>query len=223
MRKILQFNVIDLVPFSKGIIFVKRDTLPDGTNKASFHSFDVFSEEITTVTKSVYLRSKFGDAYQEISNKLGDFISCETAKLPNRNIIVMYPTGEMGHFDEKGRIVKTGDLYYDGAPARDCAFDGGGIWCAVPERNAVIKYSLTAERILLRIGGGDNTAFNTPVSASFYNDEVFVCNSGSREIRRIDVNTLNVSDYVEFSEPVNKYLRFKNKEIVALKSGIYMI
>lgn len=221
MKKILNVNVTDIVPFSKGLIFAKRDTLADGTNKVSFFSYDTQTGEITTVTKSVYLLNKFGMAYEQISSKLGDFISCETAKLPNHHTIVIYPTGEMGFFDNNGKLLKTGDLYYNNAPARDAAFDGNSIWCVVPQRNAVIRYSITAQKIIMRIGGDNNTAFNLPISVSAYDNSVYVCNQASCEIRRIDIDTLDVVDYLEFNEPVNKYFRFKDKEIVVLNSGIY--
>lgn len=221
MKKILNVNVTDIVPFSKGLIFVKRDKLSDGTNKVSFFSYDIQTGDITTVTKSVYLLNKFGMAYEQITAKLGDYISCETAKLPNHHTIVIYPTGEMGHFDDKGRILKTGDLYYNNAPARDAAFDGNSIWCAVPQKNAVIRYSISAQKIIMRIGGDNNTAFNLPISVTAYDNTVYVCNQASCEIRAIDINTLNVVDYLEFQEPVNKYFRFKDKEIVILNSGIY--
>ena len=221
MKRILNVNVIDMVPCSRGLIFVKRDAMPDGTNKVSFFSFDAFSGEITTVTKSVYLLNKFGMAYEQVSSRLGDFISCETAKLPNHHTIVIYPTGEMGYFDEAGRIIKTGDLYYNNAPARDAAFDGSCIWSVVPQRNAVIRYSIAAQKTVMRIGGDDNTAFNMPISVTCCGDELFVCNRGSCEIRKIDIRTLDVSDDLEFQEPVNKYFRFKDKEIVVLDSGIY--
>lgn len=221
MKKILNVNVIDIVPFSKGLIFVKRDAMPDGTNKVSFFSYDALTGEITTVTKSVYLLNKFGMAYEQVSAKLGDFITCDTAKLPNHHTIVIYPTGEMGHFDNNGRIIKTGDLYYNNAPARDAAFDGNSIWSVVPQRNAVIRYSVSAQKIVMRIGGDNNTAFNLPISVSYYTDGLFVCNQASCEIRKIDIDTLNVTDYLEFNEPVNKYFRFRDKEIVVLNSGIY--
>lgn len=221
MKRILNVDVIDIVPFSKGLIFVRKEAMPNGTNKVSFFSYDAASGEVTTVTKSVYLLNKFGMAYEQLSSRLGDFITCDTAKLPNHHTIVIYPTGEMGHFDENGRIIATGDLYYNNAPARDAAFDGSCIWSVVPQRNAVIRYSLASHKIIMRIGGDDNTAFNVPISATYYPDGLYVCNQASCEIRHIDVDTLNVTDYLEFDEPVNKYFRFREKEIAVLASGIY--
>lgn len=221
MKKLLNVNIIDIVPFSGGLIFVRSEKQENGVNKVSFFSYDAQSGEITTVTRSVYQLNKFGMAYEKICPKLGDFITCDTAKLPNHHTIIIYPTGEMGHFSEKGQIIKTGDLYYNNAPARDAAFDGNSIWSVVPQRNAVIRYSISAQKIIMRIGGDDNTAFNMPISAAYYDDGVYICNKASCEIRRIDTQTLNVTDYLEFEEPVNKYFRFKDKEIVVLDSGIY--
>ncbi len=221
MKRILNVNITDIVPFSKGLIFIRREKTADNLNKVSFFSYDASSGEITSVTKGVYLLNKFGMGYEAISAKLGDFITCDTAKLPNHHTVVIYPTGEMGHFDDKGKLLKTGDLYYNNAPARDAAFDGNSIWSVVPGRNAVIRYSIGAQKIIMRIGGDDNTAFNMPISVSYYDDGLYVCNKASCEIRHIDINTFNVTDYLEFSEPVNKYFRFKEKEIVVLDSGIY--
>lgn len=223
MRQILNYNIIDIVPFSKGLIFVKRDEQSDGKNKVSFFSFDAVTEEITSVTKSVYLLNKFGMAYEQISSRLGDFITCDTVKLPNLHTIIIYPTGEMGHFDEKGKIIKTGDLYYNNAPARDAAFDGNCFWSVVPQRNAIIRYSIATQKIIMRIGGDENTAFNMPISVTCCGNDLYVCNRASCEIRCVDINTLNVTDYLEFREPVNKYFRFGHKEIVVLDSGIYEI
>ena len=58
MKRILNFNVIDIVPFSKGLIFVKRDAMPDGTNKVSFFSYDALTGEITSVTKGIKYAEK---------------------------------------------------------------------------------------------------------------------------------------------------------------------
>ena len=63
MKRILNVNVIDIVPFSAGLIFVRSEKMEDGTNRVSFFSYDAHSGEITTVTKSVYLLNKFGMAY----------------------------------------------------------------------------------------------------------------------------------------------------------------
>ena len=52
MKRILNLNVIDIVPFSAGLIFVKSDKNEDGVSKVSFFSYDANSGEITTVTPS---------------------------------------------------------------------------------------------------------------------------------------------------------------------------
>ena len=36
MKRILNVNITDIVPFSKGLIFVRREQMPDGVNKVSF-------------------------------------------------------------------------------------------------------------------------------------------------------------------------------------------
>ncbi|HQA05634.1 MAG TPA: hypothetical protein PLD98_04970, partial [Clostridiales bacterium] len=60
MRRILSINIIDVVPFSKGLLFVRKEQLSNGSVKVSFFSYDITTGKIAPVTKSVYLLNKFG-------------------------------------------------------------------------------------------------------------------------------------------------------------------
>ena len=223
MLKIVSLDIVDLLSFPSGILFVLKENLDNGTVKVSFYSFDIATKSIASVTKSAYLLTKFGPAYTPIAKQLGDYVSCDTAKLWNGHTFIIYSTGEMGIFDEKGALVRTGDLMYGGVPARDVAVDNNYIWSAVPAKNMVVKYSLLQDRVVMRIGGEGSTTFVNPVSVEAYDGYLYVCCKDARKIRRMKLSDFTVDEYKEFDEPVFKYLRVGSYEFAVLESGVYML
>ena len=223
MLKIVSLDIVDLLSFPSGILFVLKENLENGAVKVSFYSFDIATRSIASVTKNAYLLTKFGAAYAPIAKQLGDYVSCDTAKLWNGNTFIIYSTGEMGIFDENGTLVRTGDLTYNGAPARDVAVDNNYIWSAVPGKNMIVKYSLLQNRVVMRIGGDTSATFLNPVSVEEYDGFLFVCCKDARKIRRVRLSDFTVDEYKEFDEPVFKYLRVGSCEFVVLESGVYML
>ncbi len=223
MLKIVSLDIVDLLSFPSGILFVIKENMENGQIKVSFYSFDTATRSIASVTKSAYLLTKFGPSYAAIAKQLGDYVSCDTAKLWNGNTFIIYSTGEMGIFDEKGALVRTGDLKYNDAPARDVAVDNNYIWSAVPSKNIIVKYSLLQDRVVMRIGGEDSATFVNPVSVQEYDGYLYVCCKEGRRIRRVRLSDFTVDEYKEFDEPVYKYLRVGKEEFVVLESGVYML
>lgn len=223
MKKIVKFDFIDIIPLPKGIIFAANKKMPDSSSKIVFMHYDVISDELTAITKGSYFLNKFGTNFEEIVSQLGDYISCDSLRLPGGSTVILYPTGEMGVFSDNGKLVWTGDIYYNDAPCRDLAYDNGSVWCCVPARKAVAKYSLTLNKFTMRIGGDNNTSFSRPVSLFSDDDEIYICDSGNNSIRIINKNTLNVKDYMTFDEPVLKYFRIMDCRFVILESGIYKL
>lgn len=223
MIKVVSLDILDLIGFQSGILFVLRENQNTESVKVSFYSFDIETKSIATVTKNAYLLTKFGSAYAPIAKQLGDYVSCDAAKLWNGHTFVIYSTGETGTFDEHGNLIKTADLTYRNAPARDVAVDNNYIWSVVPEHNLIIKYSLLQNRVIMRIGGDDSSTFNYPVSISEHNGYLYVCNKNSRKINRIDLRTFLVEDYKEFDEEIYNYVRVADNEFVILGSGVYLL
>ena len=103
MKKLMDIDIVDIVPFNKGIIVARKDTLPSGSTKISFFTYDVKLERPTASTRGAYLLNKFGENYEKIAEQLSDFIYCDAAILPNKHIAVAYSSGELGIFNEKGQ------------------------------------------------------------------------------------------------------------------------
>lgn len=223
MKQILKIHITDMVPFSKGILFVRQETLESGDVKVSFFGYDAVAEQIAPITKSAYLLNKFGPAFQPIAAQLGDYVSCDAGKLPGGGAAVIYTTGEMGIFSEKGELKWTGDLFYHNSPARDVAVENRHIWSAVPDQRAVIRYAIDANKVVMRIGGGAAGTFAKPVAIAQYDDILYVCDRENYRIKTIDLRDFSVSDYRQFEEPVHKYLRSASKEFAVLNSGVYIL
>lgn len=223
MKKLMDIDIVDIIPFNKGIIVARKDTLSSGNTKISFFTYDVKLERPTASTRSAYLLNKFGENFEKIAEQLSDFIYCDVAPLPNKHIAVVYSSGEIGLFNEKGILYWTGDLQYKECPVSGAAAEGKYIWCVVPENNSIVRYSPSTEKIVLRIGGDSSTAFLNPVSISVYDDTLYVCNYQSCKIRTVNLKNYTVADYKTFDEPVYRYIKTNDRELVELESGVYML
>ncbi len=223
MIKVVSLDILDLIGFSSGVLFVLREKQNNDSIKVSFYSFDTETQSISSVTKNAYLLTKFGSSFAPIAKQLGDYVSCDAARLWNGHTFVIYSTGEIGIFDEQGNLKKNDYLKYKDFPARDVAVDNNYIWSAVPDQNMVIKYALLQNRVIMRIGGDDSNTFDCPVSVSEYDGYLYVCNKNSNKIKRVKLSNFHVEDYKEFDEAVYKYIKVENSEFVILDSGVYLL
>ncbi len=223
MIKVVSLDILDLIGFSSGVLFVLREKQNNNSVKVSFYSFDIESKSIASVTKNAYLLTKFGSSFAPIAKQLGDYVSCDAARLWNGHTFIIYSTGEIGIFDENGQLIKNTYLKYKDYPARDVAVDNNYIWSSVPDQNMIIKYSVLQNRVIMRIGGDDSSTFDYPVSVSEYDGYLYVCNKNSKKIKRVKLSNFLVEDYKEFDESVYKYIKVDNNEFVILDSGVYLL
>lgn len=222
MYKIVD-SIYDIIPFSSGIIYTKKSVLENGSVRVNFYGYDIKNMESTQVTKNVYLLNKYGPQFKKIAEQLGDYVSCDVDITPAKQVVVVYESGETGIFSSDGDMIWSSDLQYQGCEIRGAVADGRQIWSVVPDSNCVVSYSLSHKKFSMRIGSVDSASFSHPVAISKYDDELFVCNEGSRKVRTISLKDFSVNDFRIFDEPVYKYLRSCGKEIVVLESGVYVL
>lgn len=221
MRKIFAFEVFDIIPYHDGIIISQKELYNGTSYKVSFLMYNVNAMKTVPVTKDIYLGFKFGENYEAITEEIGDYVSCEATVFKNGSVGIVYPTGEAGLFDKKGRNIWTGDLLYRDCPINSIVADGTQFWTAIPLQNSIISYSVVHKKFSMRIGSENSPTFNEPISVSLYGNELFVCNAGSKKIRTVSLDNYLANDYKQFEEPVYKYLRSAGKEFVVLSSGVY--
>lgn len=221
MKNIFSGEILNITTFKKGFVFAAKESTEDGKVVANFYGYDAENNSFSHIKKSVFLKIKFGYEYEEIAKALGDYVSCDVGFLNDGKIMAIYQNGEYNIFNEDGSINVSSQLTYHGSSVCDIAVDGQYIWCAVPNENAVVKYSPREGRILLRIGGGQTTAFEKPTSVTLIGSNLYICNHTSRKIRNLNTQTNSVRDYRVFKEKVYKYINVMSHEFVWLQSGLY--
>ena len=223
MKKIIDFDIYGLVPVDGGFLYIKPEMTASGKTKVGFYGYDVRSDKTVPVTKWVYLESKLGPAFKEISVQLKAYVSCDAAMLSNRHAALIYPDGDLGIFGIKGTAIWTGTLKYRGQSVCGIAPVGTDFWSVVPSLNAIVCYSTAENRVQMRIGGDNSTAFLKPEAVIKYDRRLFVSCSESCKVRAVSLDDYSVSDYLTFEEPVYKYFIAAEQEFVKLKSGIYIL
>lgn len=223
MESIFSGEILNITAFKKGFVFATRATAPDGRVVANFYGYDAVNDKFTRIKRSVFLKIKFGYEYEEIAKQLGDYVSCDVGFLSDGKIMAIYPNGEYNIFNSDASLNVSSQLTYHGNNVCDIAVDEQYIWCCVPDENAIIKYSPREGRIILRVGGGETTAFEKPCALTIIGNNIYVCNQSSRKIRSLNTQTNSVRDYRVFTEKVYKYINVLGKEFVWLQSGLYVL
>ncbi|HHU84964.1 MAG TPA: hypothetical protein GXZ23_07350 [Clostridiales bacterium] len=223
MKKILSVDIIDIIPYGQGILFVRKEALDDENIKVTFFSYDLATDSISPVSRNVYLLNKFGSCYDLIASQLGDYASCEAGILGDNGTFVIYSSGEVGVFNNKGTLMWTGDLMYHDAPALGVAVENNHIWSCVSTRNCIIRYSLAANKVVMRIGSESSDTFCTPVSITEDDNKLYVCNKDANKVNVVNLKDFTVADYLNFDEPVHKFIKVNGREFVVLESGVYLI
>ncbi|MBP3330837.1 MAG: hypothetical protein J6L89_08410 [Clostridia bacterium] len=224
MKKIVDNSVIDIVPFTYGFVYAKKETDDSGNIRAAFYCYNAQTKKVEAVKRSGYLLTKFGENFEKISEIVGNFIFCDSVKLPvGGDTVALFPESKMYFIDSEGNLQWDEELCYRDSPVKGLAADDDCIWCVVPEKNSIVRFSPSAKKVYIRIGGNESTTFDDPVGVAKIGNFLFVSCANSKKIRKIDLQTYSVKDYKIFDEPVHKYFRVLGKEYVLLDSGFYML
>lgn len=222
MVKISNREVIDVVKYSatKAIIVEKKPNLDSTSYGLKYFILNFENGEKEMVTKDAYLLKKFGSKRKEISDKLGNFAMCNARILPNRQVLVIYPNGQTGLFDQNGELVKDGLLSYNDNEVFGVADDGDFFWSVCEKENCVIRYLNDGAKVDIRIGAKDSKTFNSPHFITADDKFVYVCCSHSR-VRKIDKTDFTVSDVNRDYPDLTGYYKFGEYAIVTTFNGAY--
>lgn len=228
LRHILNTDVVDITPIDGGFVYTEKEALQNGSCKISFYSYDCETGILAPITRREYTLAKFGKNGNRIADELGgkgEFIFAEPTEFYNGLVVTLGSNSGFSIFSPEGSLIRQSSLTYQGANVNSPVAYDKTLWCVVPERNAIINYSIEEGRVLLRIGGGLQSAFSYPTNLSLVSGKIYVCNRDSHKIRTVQVenNTYAIADYRTFDEPVYKYFRVGDREFALLGSGVYEI
>ena len=75
----------------------------------------------------------------------------------------------------------------------------------------------------LRIGGGTASPFAQPCDIFIKGDFACICNPGSLQILKVDLNNYSLEVYEEFTQPVKQYLEVDGKRFAVMNTGVYQL
>ena len=224
MFKISNRQIIDVVKYDiNSAILVEKMPALDGSSKYKVNYFVINfnTGEKENITKSAYQLSKFGNYYEQICNKINNYVDCDATQLNNKKILTIFSNGESGVFNN-GELEWNGNFSYNDSPLCGLALDGDYFWSFCKKENCVIRYSTENMSVDLRIGGKDNETFYQPCHISSDEKYIYVCCEPNK-VRRIDRKSFVVSDYAEFKTNVLKFYKFHNNVIISTNNGCYLI
>ena len=162
MQRILNADIVDITPIDGGFIYAEKKMLENGSCRVSFYSYDCETSISTPITRGEYVSCKFGQNGSRIADELGqkgEFIFAQPTRFFNNCTVTLDRAGTFSLFTPEGSCVRRYEFTYQGAPACNPVAYEKSLWCVVPERDAIINYSIDEARVLLRIGGGAQSAF----------------------------------------------------------------
>lgn len=223
MKKIVDDSILDIVPFTYGFVYAKKEVDESGNARAAFYCYNAQSKKVEAVRRTGYLHTKFGDNFEKIVQSVPNFIFCDAVQLRNGQSVVLSSESRMHVFDKDGNTEWAENLCYRDSLVRGLAADDDCIWFVVPEKNSIVRFSTTAQKVYTRIGGNETTTFDDPVGVTKSGPFLYISCGKSKKIRKIDMQTYSIKDYRVFEEPVLKFFKALGKEYVLLKSGFYML
>ena len=221
MEKITNKEIIDVVKFSDDkLIFVQKNPLSDPNQfKADYYIINFSTGVREVVTTKAYLLKKFGSAHEKICDMIKDYIKCQAVILKDKSVLVVFPNGQCGLFDSDGNMLWNKELEYNGSPVCSLAEDEDAFWCACKGENSVMRYSADNFAVDIRIGSKDSQTFSEPSFVSSDESYVYVC--CGNKVRKIDKQTLIVSDVDDRFPGLNRFYRFKDVSIICCSDGLY--
>ena len=208
MKQLLNGTILDMLVVPKGVITaVLSEITNDGKMLVEYKMISLDTYEEHKISNKIYLLAKFGADHKTIELQVRNHLTCKACVLPDSSILIIE--------DDKSIAELERDYL---------AFDGENFWISFNENNTIVKLDCNSMREELRIGSKNGkNGFAGPCGVFCDNGDLFVANSKSNQVWKINSKTYAAEEYMSFGEPVMAYAKTFNSEIVWLKSGIYEI
>ncbi|MBQ7726146.1 MAG: hypothetical protein IJT66_03275 [Clostridia bacterium] len=222
MKPVFEGEVYEILPLNKGILFTYCKEKTEEKITVAYKMISFENGRLTDAPKSIYLLTKFGNHYRSIAPLCGNYVTAKSLLLPNGGVYLLEEGGRARLFDADSSLIWEGEMIYRGQPAADLLLYKNVIWACYPDCNVLLRYSFTTMREEMRIGG-NRSPFDRPVSMFGMQDEIMICNEGSKKLIRFHLKNYSIQDEETFPEPVLQYLCVENNRFVRLPSGLYYL
>ena len=225
MKKLFSEQIYDMLPYEGGFIVVYRRNEVTDRVVVSYKSVSLSSGVVSQRTKTDYEYIKFGELYKTLQFDGAGFITCKCTPIDNDRLFVVTDDGHAKIFDKDGYVEWEGTVRYKECGPSAVAHHGHTLWASFAERNALIRFNLRTMREELRIGGSNDSSFDSPSGlwVNMPEEQLVVCNAKANNILEVNMKTYTVHERATFEEPVHRYMRIEGKEFVQLDSGLYLL
>lgn len=222
MKKIFDGKIYEILPKTDGIIFSYQKAVVDDGEVVWFKMLSVENSTMTDVGKNIYWNLKFGSNYPAAVKVCENFVSVKSLILPNGRLLLCCENGQVFIIDADGMINIAGELKYRDQAPTDIAFYKNSVWASFADTNVLMRFNINTMRAELRIGG-KSSPFDCPKNIFIEDRIAFVCNGGTNNIVKVDLENYSVEEHLRFEEPVHAYVKSGNYEFVLLDSGLYVM
>ncbi len=222
MKKIFEGKIYEVLPKSDGIVFPYQKAVVDEGDIVWYKMLSIENSNMTDISKNTYWNLKFGSNYAVAVNTAKNFVETKALLLPNGRLLLCCNNGQVFIIDSDGIINIAGELKYRDFSPSGIAFYKNGIWASFENSNVLMRFNINTMRAELRIGG-KNSPFDRPQNIFVENQIAYVCNAGSNNIVKVNLEDYSVDELYTFEEPVHSYVKSGKFEFVLLDSGLYVI
>jgi hypothetical protein len=166
--------------------------------------------------------TKYGSNYKAIIKHAENYITTKSIVLPNGKVFMLLTDGTAKLVDIDSTIIWQGKFNYRTFNASDFIVHKNSIWACFADCDVLLRYNLNTMREELRIGG-NKSPFSKPRSMFLDGDCAIVCNRGSQNLVKVNLENYIVLEDDSFPEEVLQYIKVDIYRFVILKSGLYMI
>jgi hypothetical protein len=206
--------------------FLYFEVPKESEEDTQYMRYNEFNFEV--IKKEEYFKARYGKDYEKIMDYFKDKNTSRITGKDGSMFVCFYQESIIYKFDKNGSLIRRYDQMQEIDTVYDIALQDNSIWCAYPTSHTVKRFSLENGEEELSVSEGsmrDNrgTIFSYPESILVQGNVMYVSDMGNKRICKVDLISLDVESYIEFSEPVLGYERLRNMEFVLLDSGLYLL
>ena len=222
MDKISGDKVFSIHPLPDGFLYAYCIEKTEKHYKIGYKMVSFDKGKVSSVTKSIYMLTKFGADYKTFEGKIKNYLTCFSILMEGGQTFVIERDGTANIFGPGGEVLFSGTFLYQNTPPGGVAVNGNTLWVSYPEHNVLIRHTLSTLREELRIGGKKSPK-KSATALFAAGTKLFICSRDTNSIWKMDVSTYQTELYYEFDEPALDYIFINKYEIAVLESGIYLL
>ncbi len=223
MKTVFEGDIFHVIPMEKGIIITYCENRTESQISVAFKMISFETGKVTNVAKNIYQLSKYGPAYRLFVEQTKNYLTCNVIPLPNDKMLIIELDGTLKLLESDSTVLWSGNLSYKNAPPTSVALFENKLWTCYAEHNVIARYNINTMREELRIGGGANSPFRQPSHIFVKGNKGYVCNPGTLQILKVDLNTYDLEVYIEFTAPVKQYLEVDGYAFAVMENGVYLL